>query len=106
MPLAAWVYPDWDVSAEPPFRTNVNVSDVSRSLAVNDAVTSEKLSSPDVSVKVSPDIAARLGSSFAPAIVAVRFCDAVAVPSEAVKVKLSVCCEVSASMALSFGMYL
>ena len=69
-------------------------------------MTSEKLSSPDVSVKVMPLRLARTGVSFAPARVVVSVWLALFVPSLATTVKLSLCCDVRGSMALSSGTYL
>ena len=82
------------------------MSDVSRSLPFAVALAAEKLSSPEVSVKEIPLRLARTGVSFAPARVVVRVWLALFVPSLAVNVKLSDCCDVKGSMALSVGMYL
>ena len=69
-------------------------------------MAAEKLSSPDVSVKEMPLRLTRTGVSFAPARVVVSVWLALFVPSLATTVKLSLCCDVRASMAFSSGMYL
>ena len=62
-----------------------------------------KLSSLEVSVRVKPVIADRTGVSLTPVMLAVRVCEALAVPSETDRVKSSDAFDVSPSIAESFG---
>ena len=81
----------------------VSVSPLSRSEPEAVPVTLLKLSSPELSVKEKPVSVARLGVSFTPAILAVRVCVAVPVPSVTDRVKSSVALVFVPSIALSSG---
>ena len=76
---------------------------MSRSLPPSVAVAAVKLSSFAVSVKDTPLRLARTGVSFTPPTVAVKVWLALAVPSDTLRVKLSVWLAVAPSRALSFG---
>ena len=81
------------------------VSPVSRSVADIVADAAVKLSSLEVSVKLMPLSDASDGTSSTPLIVTVSPCVALAVPSDRLRVKLSLWVEDAPSTALSVGIY-
>ena len=80
------------------------MSALSRSLPPAVALTDAKLSSFAVSVNETPLRLVSTGVSFTPPMVAVRVWLALAVPSDTLRVKLSLWLVVAPSTALSFGM--